>query len=84
MSKVHADSKAYLVGGGIASLLPRIRGFQDKVKWKTAGHPRHGRVPKRDFDAYLREMYFDTSGFFGAAGAIKCALVEFSPQQLGP
>ena len=70
------------LAGGIVSLLPRIRGFQDKVKWKTAGHPRHGRVPKRDFDAYLREMYFDTSGFFGAAGAIRCALVEFSPEQL--
>ncbi len=70
------------LGGGIASLLPRIRSFQDKVKWKTAGHPRHGRRPKRGFDEYLSEIYFDASGFFGAPTALRCALLEFSPRQI--
>lgn len=65
------------LGGGIASMLGRIRGYQDKEFWGTAGHPRHGMTPKRDFDYYLQHnLVFDTAGFCGAIGAVKTALVE--------
>src|SRR5262249_53534000 len=38
------------LGGGIASMLGRIRSYQDKAFWGTAGHPRHGRTAEKDFD----------------------------------
>ncbi len=43
------------LSGGIASVLGRIRSYQDKDFWATAGNPRHGIKPQRDFDYYLRE-----------------------------
>ena len=43
------------LSGGIASLLGRIRSYQDKVFWATEGNSRHGVKPLKDFDYYLRE-----------------------------
>ena len=71
------------LAGGIASMLGRIRSYQDKAFWGTAGNPRHGATPKRDFDHYLRHnMVFDTAGFCGAIGAVKTALVEIPASRI--
>jgi predicted TIM-barrel fold metal-dependent hydrolase len=65
------------LGGGIASMLGRIRSYQDKDFWGTASHPRHGMKARQGFDDYFaRNMVFDTAGFCGAIGAVKAALVE--------
>ena len=65
------------LAGGIASMLGRVRSYQDKTFWGTAGNPRHGVTPLHDFDHYLaHNMVFDTAGFCGAVGAVKTALVE--------
>jgi predicted TIM-barrel fold metal-dependent hydrolase len=71
------------LGGGIASMLGRIRGYQDKAFWGTAGHPRHGALPGRAFDHYLRErIVFDTAGFGGDLGSLKTALVELPASRI--
>ncbi len=55
------------LSGGIASMLGRIRSYQDKDFWGTTGNPRHGMKAEKDFDHYLRNnMVFDTAGFAGA------------------
>jgi predicted TIM-barrel fold metal-dependent hydrolase len=65
------------LAGGIASMLGRVRSYQDKTFWGTAGNPRHGVTPKHDLDYYFRtNMVFDTAGFCGAIGSVKTALVE--------
>jgi predicted TIM-barrel fold metal-dependent hydrolase len=65
------------LAGGIASMLARIRCFQDKEFWGTAGNDRHGRRAERDFDHYIRHnLVFDTAGFAGGIGAIKAGLCE--------
>jgi predicted TIM-barrel fold metal-dependent hydrolase len=65
------------LSGGISSMLGRVRGFQDRDFWGTAGNARHGATPKKDFDYYLNErLVFDTAGFCGAVGSVKTALVE--------
>ena len=65
------------LSGGIASMLGRIRSYQDKDFWGTKGNPRHGTNPKKDFDYYLKNnMMFDTAGFAGAISSVKTALVE--------
>ena len=65
------------LSGGIASMLGRVRSYQDKTFWGTAGNARHGVTPLHDFDHYLaRNMVFDTAGFCGAIGAVETALVE--------
>ena len=65
------------LGGGIASMIGRIRSYQDKTFWGTAGNPRHGMNPKQEFDHYIRHnIVFDTAGFCGAIGAVKAALIE--------
>ena len=54
-------------GGGIASMLGRIRGFQDREFFGTATRPVHGK-PENDLDYYFRErLVFDTAGFCGAS-----------------
>jgi len=71
------------LGGGIASMLGRIRGFRDKEFWGTAGDPRHGAKAKNDFDYYLRNnIVFDTAGFCGEISAIKTALVEIPASRI--
>jgi predicted TIM-barrel fold metal-dependent hydrolase len=71
------------LAGGIASMLGRVRSYQDKDFWGTRGNPRHGMTPKRDFDYYLaHNMVFDTAGFCGAIGSVKTALVEIPASRI--
>src|SRR5262245_2741043 len=81
----HPDLTIHMahLGGGIASMLGRVRSYQDKVFWGTAGHPRHGALPAKELDHYLRERFvFDTAGFCGALGAIRTALVELPAERI--
>ena len=65
------------LSGGIASMLGRVRSYQDKVFWGTKGNARHGALPRHEFDHYLaHNMVFDTAGFCGAIGSVKTALIE--------
>ena len=65
------------LGGGIAGVLARVRGYQDKVFWGVEGHPKHGRKAEKDFDHYINHnMVFDTAGFCCAIGAVNAALAE--------
>jgi predicted TIM-barrel fold metal-dependent hydrolase len=65
------------LSGGIAGMLSRIRSFQDKQFWGTAGNKRHGATAKHDFDHYIRRnLVFDTAGFAGGIGAVKAGLCE--------
>ena len=65
------------LSGGIAGMLARIRSFQDKDFWGTAGNKRHGARGKKDFDYYIRHnLVFDTAGFAGGIGAVKAGLSE--------
>ena len=41
------------LGGGIASMLGRIRSYQDKDFWGLRGNAKHGRTAAKDFDYYL-------------------------------
>ncbi len=71
------------LGGGIASLLDRIRGYQDKAHMGVADDPRHGLTSTEPVDAYLaRSLYFDTGGFFGSVAAIKAALLELPADRI--
>lgn len=65
------------LGGGIASVLGRLRSYQDKEFWGTVGSERHGCLPEHDFDHYFQNrLIFDTAGFCGDVRAVKTALVE--------
>lgn len=71
------------LGGGIASMLGRIRSYQEKEFWGTQGDPKHGVLPKREFDHYLSErVVFDTAGFGGEIGALQAALVELPARRI--
>lgn len=71
------------LSGGISSVIGRIRSYQDKDFWATAGNPRHGLKPARDFDYYPRErMVFDTAGFCGAIRAVQMALMELPSSRI--
>lgn len=71
------------LSGGIASMLGRIRSYQDKIFWGTAGNARHGATPQQEFDHYLaHNLVFDTAGFCGAIGAVKTALVELPASRI--
>ena len=71
------------LSGGIASMLGRIRGYQDKEFWGVADHPRHGMKAQKDFDYYINHnLVFDTAGFCGAIGAVKTALVEIPASRI--
>jgi predicted TIM-barrel fold metal-dependent hydrolase len=65
------------LSGGIGGMLARVRSFQDKQFWGTAGNKRHGATGKKDIDHYIRHnMVFDTAGFAGGIGAVKAGLCE--------
>ncbi len=65
------------LGGGLAGVIARVRGYQDKEFWGVQGHPKHGRTAQKDFDHYIgHNMVFDTAGFCCAVGAVKAALIE--------
>jgi aminocarboxymuconate-semialdehyde decarboxylase len=71
------------LSGGIASMISRIRSYQDKVFWGTKGNARHGALPARDFDHYIaNNLVFDTGGFCGAIEAVKIALIELPAARL--
>ena len=71
------------LSGGIASMIARIRSYQDKVFWGTKGNPRHGALPAKDFDYYINHnMIFDSGGFCGAIEAVQTALVEISADRI--
>jgi predicted TIM-barrel fold metal-dependent hydrolase len=71
------------LGGGIASMLGRIRSYQDKDFWGLRGNAIHGRICEKDFDYYLRNNFmFDTAGFCGAIGSVETALVEIPAERL--
>jgi predicted TIM-barrel fold metal-dependent hydrolase len=70
------------LGGGVATLLGRIRLYQDKAFWGTAGDERHGRLAQQPFDLYFQRLYFDTGGYGGEVRALKAALLEMAPGQL--
>ena len=48
------------LGGGIATMLGRIRKFQDRELCGAAGHPVHGKLPARDFDHYCASGWCST------------------------
>jgi predicted TIM-barrel fold metal-dependent hydrolase len=71
------------LSGGIASMLGRVRSYQDKEFWGTKGHKRHGLTAKKDFDHYLRyNMVFDTAGFCGDIRSVKASLVELPAERI--
>jgi predicted TIM-barrel fold metal-dependent hydrolase len=71
------------LGGGISSMLGRIRSYQDKVFWGTKGNPRHGATPEKDFDHYINNnLMFDSGGFCGVIGSVKTALVEIPAERI--
>ncbi|MDE3076105.1 MAG: amidohydrolase [Chloroflexota bacterium] len=70
-------------GGGITSMVGRIRDYQDKAFWGLADDPIHGRRPRQDFDHYLHErLYFDTGGHFGEMTAVRAALLNIPARRL--
>ncbi len=71
------------LSGGIAGMLARIRCFQDKEFWGTAGNARHGSKGKKDFDYYIaNNLVFDTAGFAGGIGAVKAGLCEIPASRM--
>ena len=71
------------LGGGIGSVLGRLRSYQDKDFWGTKGNERHGCLPEHDLDYYLRErLVFDTAGFCGAISSVKSSLVELPASRI--
>src|SRR5262249_451509 len=71
------------LGGGLAGVLARIRGYPDKSFWGVAGHPKHGRKAAHDFDHYLNHnLIFDSAGFCCAIGAVNAALAEIPAERI--
>ncbi len=71
------------LSGGIASMISRIRSYQDKVFWGTKGNAAHGALPQHGFDHYIADnMVFDSGGFCGAAEVVKMALLELPAARL--
>ena len=71
------------LSGGIASVMGRVRSYQDREFWGTAGNERHGQLPERDFDHYLRNrLIFDTAGFCGATSSVETSMIELDPARI--
>jgi len=71
------------LSGGIAGMLARIRCYEDKTFWGTAGNPRHGQNSAKGIDYYVRHnLVFDTGGFAGGMGAIKAGLCEIPASRM--
>jgi predicted TIM-barrel fold metal-dependent hydrolase len=71
------------LGGGIAGVLARVRGYQDKEFWGVQCNARHGRKAEQDFDHYIRNnMVFDSAGFCCAVGAVNAALAEIPASRI--
>ncbi len=71
------------LGGNVASLLGRIRMYQDKDYWATRGNERHGRKADKPFDYYLtRNFVYNTAGIGGAMKPLQAALIEFPADRI--
>ena len=71
------------LGGGIASILGRIRSYQDKEFWGTQGNDRHGCLPEKPFDWYIRErLVFDSAGFCGDVRSVETSIVEIPTERI--
>ena len=71
------------LGGGIASVLGRVRSYQDKDFWGTGESPRHGQLPEHDFDHYVSQrLIFDTAGFCGDMRSIRASTVELPTDRI--
>lgn len=71
------------LGGGLAAIMERIRGYQDKVHMALPPSSPHARVAARGFDHYIAEnLYFDTGGLFGSVNAVRAALTEIPPGRI--
>jgi len=71
------------LGGGLAGVIARVRGYQDKTFWGVADNVRHGRKAEKDFDHYIRHnMLFDSAGFCCAIGAVNAALAEIPAERI--
>jgi len=71
------------LGGGLAGVIARIRGYQDKKFWGVEGHPKHGRKAEKDFDYYIKNnIVFDSAGFCCAIGAVNAALTEIPASRI--
>jgi len=71
------------LGGNVASLLGRIRMYQDKDYWATRGNERHGRKAEKPFDYYLtRNFVYNTAGIGGAMKPLQAALIEFPAERI--
>lgn len=65
------------LGGGLAAILERIRGYQDKPHMGLPPSSPHARAAARPVDHYIaHNLYFDTGGLFGSVKAIRAALNE--------
>ncbi|MGB3272777.1 MAG: amidohydrolase family protein [Xanthobacteraceae bacterium] len=71
------------LGGNVASLLGRIRMYQDKDYWGTAVSERHGRKAEQPFDYYLaRNFIYNTAGIGGAMKPLQAALIELPADRI--
>ena len=71
------------LGGGIAGVMARVRGYQDKDFWGVRDSARHGRKAAKDFDYYINNnMFFDTAGFCCAIGAVNAGLAELPASRI--
>jgi predicted TIM-barrel fold metal-dependent hydrolase len=71
------------LGGGIAPILDRIRGYGERTHMGVGGNPTHGHVPDHPLEYYFENnMYFDTGGLFGSVPAIRAALIEFPEHRI--
>ena len=71
------------LGGGLAGVIARIRGYQDKKFWGVEGHPKHGRKAEKEFDYYIKNnIVFDSAGFCCAIGAVNAALTEIPASRI--
>jgi predicted TIM-barrel fold metal-dependent hydrolase len=52
--------------GGLGRYLGRVRGFQQRDKWGTAGIQGHNRRPREAFDHYMdHRLFYDCAGWAG-------------------
>ena len=81
----HPDLLVHMshLGGGIATMLGRIRKFHDREFFGTAGHPVHGKLPAKAFDHYMNErIVFDTAGMCGEIKSVQAALLELPASRI--